>query len=110
VNFPAAQHVTLCGKQLYGLRHICAFFDSRDEQYAVLTPYLKEGIDRGDQVLTILESKTHADHTARLATAGIPVADASERGQLRVLASEDTYLQGGSFVAERMYKMLEDAA
>jgi hypothetical protein len=109
VNLPAAQHVTLCGKQLHGLRHICAFFDSRDEQYAVLTPYLKEGIDYGDQVLTILESKTHADHSARLATAGIPVADASKRGQLKVLASEDTYLQGGSFAAERMYKMLEDA-
>jgi len=104
-----AQHITLCGKQLHGLRHICAFFDSRDEQYAVLTPYLKEGIERGDQVLTILESKTHADHTARLTTAGIPVADASERGQLKVLASEDTYLKGGSFAAERMYKMLEDA-
>lgn len=109
MNIPSTQHVTLCGKQLHGVRHICAFFDSRDEQYEVLTPYLKEGIDRGDQVLTILESKTHADHRERLTAAGIPVADATKRGQLKVLASEDTYLEGGSFAAERMYKKLETA-
>src|ERR1044071_5605362 len=103
------QYVTLCGTRLHGLRHVCGFFDSVDEQYEVLTPYLKEGLDTGDQVITILESKKHAPHKARLESSGIPVSDASDRQQLKVLATEDTYLSGGTFAAERMYELLEHA-
>ena len=32
------QQVTLCGKRISGLRHVCAFFESRDEQYEILAP------------------------------------------------------------------------
>lgn len=103
------QVVTLCGTPLHGLRHICAFFDSQEEQYEVLTPYLKEGIDLGDQVLTILESTSHPAHAAKLESAGIDVGAACERQQLRILASEDTYLQDGVFDVDRMYSMLEHA-
>jgi hypothetical protein len=103
------QQVTLCGKRLSGLRHICAFFESRDEQYEILAPYLKEGIDNGEQVITILESNTHPDHVSRLESAGIPVASARQRDQLKILASEETYLAGGCFVVGRMYEMLEKA-
>ena len=102
------QHVTLCGKQLHGLRHICAFFDSRDEQYQVLTPYLQEGIDRGDQVVTILESNSHPDHVSRLESAGVNVSDARQREQLKIMASEDTYVKDGVFVVDRMCNMLEE--
>ena len=105
---PTEQHVTLCGKQLHGLRHICAFFDSREQQYEVLMPYLSEGLERGDQVVTILESSSHQDHVSRLRSAGLPVPAATERQQLKLLASEDTYLKDGVFVVERMYQMLED--
>ena len=75
----------------------------------ILTPYLKEGIDNGDQVLTILESNTHDDHRARLESAGIPVSSACEREQLIIMASEDSYLKDRTFVVERMLQMLGDA-
>lgn len=101
------QSVTLCGETLYGPRHICAFFDSREEQYDVLMPYFKEGLDNKEEVITILESHTHHDHCCRLSDAGISVEKKLENGQLKVLASEDTYLQGNSFAADRMYNMLE---
>jgi len=32
------QSVTLCGETLTGPRHICAFFDSREEQYEMRRP------------------------------------------------------------------------
>jgi hypothetical protein len=102
------QHVTLCGKRLTGLRHVCAFFDSRDEQYDVLLPYLKEGIERGDQVVTIFDSSCHTEHVERLESAGVAVPDARQREQLKILASEETYLKDGVFVVERMHKMLEE--
>lgn len=99
--------VTLCGKELHGLRHICAFFESRKEMYHVVNPYFREGIELGDEVVTILESSAHDDHVDRMQEGGVPVQDAVRRGQLKVVPSEQTYLQDNVFVADRMYSTLE---
>jgi len=101
------QSITLCGETLKGPRHICAFFDSREEQYEVLLPYFKEGLDNKEEVITILESHSHGDHCSRLSHAGMHLDDTLANGQLKIFASEDTYLKGSAFAAERMYNMLE---
>jgi hypothetical protein len=101
--------VTICGQSLPVPQHVCAFFDSHDEQYEILLPWIKEGIANNEEVLNILAGKSHADHCRRLEQAGIPVADAKEKSQLKFVASEDTYLQGGSFAAERMLNIVEQA-
>jgi hypothetical protein len=103
------QTVTLCGETLTGPLHICAFFDSREEQYEILVPWLKEGLNNKEEVLTILESDSHKDHCSRLSNAGIPLEEAVSSRQLKVVATEDTYLQGGTFAAERMLGILEQA-
>lgn len=102
--------VTLCGHRLGpGVRHVCAFVDSRDEQHELLDPYFREGIEQGERVVTIVESSHRAEHLHRLGTAGLTVDPLLESGRLQVLASEDTYTQGGAFVVDRMYTMLEQA-
>jgi len=99
----------LCGEVLYAPIHICAFFDSREEQYEVILPYVQEGLNRKEKVINILESACHHDHNERLSTAGIQIEEKSANNQLNILASEDTYLKGGSFAAEKMLRLLEDA-
>lgn len=101
--------LTLCGETLFAPIHICAFFDSRDEQYSVILPYLKEGLDRNEKVINILESTCHLDHCERLSNAGVSIADKSASRQLNIFTSEETYLKGGSFAAEKMLALLEDA-
>ena len=103
------QSVTLCGETLTGPLHICAFFDSREEQYEILLPWLKEGLNNNEEVLTILASDSHKDHYSRLLNAGIPVEKALANKQLKVVATEDSYLHGGSFAAERMFHIVEQA-
>ena len=103
------QTVTLCGEVLTGPLHICAFFDSREEQYEILLPWLTEGINNKEEVLTILASDAHKDHFKRLSNAGIPVQEALENKQLKVVATEDSYLQGECFAAERMFNIVEQA-
>jgi len=100
--------LTLCGELFMAPLHVCAFFDSRQEQYDVITPYLKEGLDNNEEVLNILESSAHHEHCCRLEETGIPVKEKLASEQLKVLASEDTYLKGGSFAAEKMLSLLED--
>ncbi len=52
-------------------RHICAFFNSLDEQHRVLRSFFKEGFERGDKVFHIVAPELWEDHLKRLAEAGI---------------------------------------
>jgi len=101
--------VTLCGRSLPEPGHICAFFNSRNQEYDILGPYYKEGIDLDEEVITIVDADRSKDHVARLAAHGMDVDGATESGRLRVLTSEETYTKGGKFGAERMYEMLQGA-
>ena len=109
MNINKPQSITLCGETFTGPLHICAFFDSREEQYEILLPWLKEGITNNEEVLTILAGDAHEDHYTRLSHAGIPVEKALATKQLKVVATEDTYLHGGNFAAERMFNTVEQA-
>lgn len=99
--------IDLCGRPLQGLQHVCAFFDSRAEQYEILNPYFRQGLETGDEVVTIVETAVRDEHIARMQAGGIDVRAAMDRAQLKVVASEDSYLQDGVFVVERMYDMLK---
>src|SRR5688572_429005 len=101
--------VTICGEALPCPLHICAFFSSRDEQYEVLIPWIKEGIDKKEEVLNILSSSFHDDHSSRLSAAGIPVEEAVKNEQLKIVASENSYLLDDSFAAQRMFSIVEQA-
>lgn len=99
---------SVCGEQLMSPMHICGFFDSREQQYEVIIPYIMEGLATNDKVINILEGKRHGEHCRCLADNGISIAEKMASGQLEVLASEDTYVKGGAFAAEKMYAMLEN--
>jgi hypothetical protein len=101
--------VTLCGRALEEPGHICAFFDSRAEEYDILGPYYKEGIELDEEVITIVDAERDKDHRARIKAHGIDVDRATADGKLQVLQSEETYTKGGRFGAERMYEMLQGA-
>ncbi|MDF2438633.1 MAG: hypothetical protein K0Q95_3009 [Bacteroidota bacterium] len=87
--------------------HICGFFDSEDERYDVILPYIKEGLENNEEVLNILESTSFTDHCERLSNAGIPVEEKIADKQLKILSADETYLEGGSFAADKMYDMVE---
>ncbi|WP_433831212.1 MEDS domain-containing protein [Flavobacterium anhuiense] len=87
--------------------HICGFFDSKEQQYEVIIPYIMEGLKANDKVVNILEGERHGEHCRCIANNGVSIAEKLSTGQLEVLASENTYIKDGKFAAERMYKMLE---
>ena len=100
--------VTMCGRRLANATHICAFFDSEKQQYDCLVPFFAEGLAQGEQVVTIREANDTGRHTAKLRDLMPGQVDSAVRSnQLRVVASEETYLRDGVFEAERMYNMLE---
>ncbi len=104
---PAQRSVTLCGQPVT-CRHVCMFTESADEQYRILNPFFREGLAAGEDVLTIVDAPVMDAHAARMRAGGVPVDDALASGQLRIMASDDTYGRDGTFAVERMYALLEE--
>jgi hypothetical protein len=100
--------VRLAGAELKGSRHVCAFFHSPDEQYQILTPFIKEGFEHGEKAFHIIDPKLRQDHLRRLQEAGIDTAAAEGRHQLEVLAWEEAYLRGDHFDQDAMLALLEE--
>lgn len=100
--------VQLCGEVLPHPGHVCAFFDSRDQKYDILVPFLNDAIAVGDDVINIVDECDRAAHLDTLSDGGIPVHAAIETGKLKVLTSEQTYLQEGADVLPRLLDFLRE--
>ena len=79
-----AAPIPFAGSQLGDVRHVCAFFNSDEEGYRVLLPFIKDGIACGDKAVHVVNPRQHRAHLQRLATAGIDATAAQQRGQLEL--------------------------
>jgi hypothetical protein len=100
--------VQFAGGTLGRQRHICAFFNSIDEEHRVLRSFIKDGFDRGEKAFHIVDPELRAEHLKRLAEAGINVEKAMDNGQLEVRRWEDSYLRGEHFDQNAMLALIED--
>lgn len=101
------EHLSLAGTPLKYF-HICAFFNSRDEEYDVLNPFYKEGIDQNEQVFNIVNPDFQSDHMQRLSHGGIDTHHCEACGQLSVLPWQQAYLdENGKFDKNRMLSTVE---
>ena len=98
----------IAGVPLRSSHHVCGFFRSLGEQYNVLLPYIKEGLERKDRGWHIVDPARRADHHRRLQEFGISAAAAEQSGQLEVQVWGDVYVRGGYFDQRRMLTTLQD--
>ncbi len=99
--------IDLARGQLGQARRVCAFFNSRDEEYRTLTPFIKEGIDQGQKAFHIVDKKLKADHLSRLKQAGIDTEAAMANGQFEARPWEEAYLRGDRFDQDAMLALVE---
>lgn len=99
--------LSLAGTQLEHF-HICAFFNSRDEEYDVLNPFFKEAVEQGEKNLHIINPEFTDDHLSRLAKAGMDAHGCQACGQLTVLSWENAYLdEKGVFDKDKMLAAID---
>jgi hypothetical protein len=102
--------IPFAGSQLDQTRHVCAFFNSADEEYRVLLPFIKDGFQRGHKAIHVVNPDQRQDHLQRLAEAGIDPAAAEQSGQLELRVNTDVYLPDGRFDGDRMIAAFEQLA
>ncbi len=104
----ADQPIHFANSTLGPQRHICAFFHSPDEEYRVLLPFIREGIERREKAFHIVDPRLMDDHLGRLQQTGIDTEAALARGQLVVKRWQDAYLRDGHFDQDRMLALIEE--
>jgi len=107
MSAPVHKQVRLAGAVIDRKRHVCAFFNSKEEGYRVLMPFIKEGFDQGDRALHFIDPRDRAEHLRRLEQAGIDVAEAERKDQLEIRPWEDAPLQQGHFDQHRQIALIE---
>ncbi len=105
-----APPISLAGSQLGEVRHICAFFSNEEEEYRVLLPFIKEGLERGDKAIQVVNPQQREEHLRRLASAGIDSGSALQTGQLEIKINTEAYLRDGKFDQDRMLETFEKLA
>ena len=100
--------VQFAGGVLGQHRHICAFFNSVEEQHRVLRSFIKEGFERGDKAVHLVNPDLWEDHLRWLTEAGIDVAQVMDTGQLDLRRWQDAQLRGDRFDQDAMLALLEE--
>lgn len=88
--------MTLAGALVQCPCHVCGLFNSTENQYAVLLPFLREGWARGEKTLILLDHSERDHRLRRLKDYGIDVEAAQQSGQLQIeVGSTRIYVAAG---------------
>jgi hypothetical protein len=102
--------IPFAGSQLAETRHVCAFFNSEEEEYRVLLPFIQDGFTRGEKAVHVVNPGQQHNHLQRLAAAGIDTATAEQRGQFELRTNTEAYIRDGRFDQDRMLQVFEQLA
>jgi DcmR-like sensory protein len=100
--------VQFAGGTLGQHRHVCAFFNSIDEEQRVLRSFITEGLDRGEKAFHIVDPALREEYLKGLGEAGVDVEQALGSGQLEVCPWQDAYLRGNRFDQDAMLALIEE--
>ncbi|MEX2430596.1 MAG: MEDS domain-containing protein, partial [Dehalococcoidia bacterium] len=90
--------------QLHALRHgdhFCSFYEDRSEQMAIVAPFFKECLERGEACLYVVDDRTVEEVMAALERVGVDAEAARSRGALTFL-SKQQWRNPGDFDVEVM--------
>src|SRR2546430_17285026 len=100
--------VQFAGGTLGRHRHICAFFNSIDEEHSVLRSFIRDGLDRGEKGFHIVDPDLRSEHLKRLAEAGINVGGAIDTRHLERGGWADAYPRGDWFIQQAELVLIEE--
>ncbi len=90
--------------------HLCCLYDTEDEHRHLLTPYIRQGLNRHQKVIYITDAHTADQVLGYLEDDGIKVEKPLNSGQLTLMTASDSYLKDGEFDPDRMIRMLDSEA
>ena len=85
--------------------HLCCIYETEAEHTALIKPFVREGLERGERVIYVVDTHDAATILGALRDDGIAVDPCLETGRLQILPS-DIYLDKGVFDPDSMIALL----
>jgi len=101
--------LSLIGGYLKAGDHLCSFYESKTEQFQIVLPLVKEGLDNGERCLYVADENTVAEVKAGLLMHGVDVGRYLRSRQLNVVTKRQAYLRLGRFDPDAMISFLDAA-
>jgi chemotaxis family two-component system sensor kinase Cph1 len=89
--------------------HLCLIYETREEQFSAVIPYIKIGLERGEKCIYIVDDNTAAMVINGMKGAGMDVDTALKSGKLAIISKQDAYLKQGYFDPDWMIGFLKRA-
>ncbi|HEX2961166.1 MAG TPA: MEDS domain-containing protein [Ignavibacteriales bacterium] len=87
--------------------HICSIYESRDEQLAVIIPFIKYGLENNEKCLYVADENTVEEITGLLSD-GIPELQSyMDKGALTIIDKKKAYLEQGRFSPEHVVEAIK---
>lgn len=86
--------------------HLCCFYETEEERRAMLTPFLRQGLEGGEKVLYIVDAHTSENVLRYLRDDGLETEPYLARRQLNILTADECYMRDGSFDPDRTIALL----
>lgn len=102
------------GYKLYNIEelnpgdHLCVLYQTDEEHKAIITPYLRSGLENNEKVFYIVDARTSETVLNYLRDDGFEVDPYLKSGQLSMLTVSESYMKGGVFDPDGMIKMLTE--
>ena len=87
--------------------HLCCLYESDIERRDILTPYIRQGLERNEKVLCIMEAGNAERIYETLRNDGLDPVSYIASDRLAVLSSDEYYLSEGMFDPDAMIDLLE---
>ena len=89
--------------------HIALFYTAREERFATVAPFVRQGVARGERVMYVMNDLSPSAILDELRGGDVDVDGAFESGQLTFHTLEETYLQSGRFDPDHMLDVYAEA-
>ena len=86
--------------------HLCIIYDTEEEHRAVLTSFLRKGLENGEKVMYVVDARTSEVILNYLRSDGVRVEPYLDNGQLSILTRDEAYLRDGIFNPDGMIGLL----
>lgn len=84
-------------KELAPGDHLCCLYKTEEEHRAVLTPFMRQGLEQGEKVIYIVDAGNAEFVIRYLRNNGLDVESYLAKGQLGIFTSDEAYMRDGVF-------------
>ena len=77
--------------------HLCGIYANFEEQFSVISPFIKHGLEKGEKCIYIVDEQTSESAKNLFLENGLNLKPYKESGDFTFLTKEETYLKDGCF-------------